>query len=307
MSINRRSDLLTVLVGSYNRLPDLRRCLDSIAEGTTISHETIVLDGGSTDGSIEHLRARSDVTPILQGRLVGAVRAYNAVWREVDSRYTCWLSDDTEIVAGALDSAVQILDAHADIGMVGLKMRDTAGPQRNEPYMGALSRYGILNCNHGVLRTDLLRSIGYLDERYYSYGFDPDLTASVIASGFRVVHTKAVAVLHRRGDRELLDRERASGADSDRIYREKWAFLADGRTTLRLRIGWRLTALLRRTVYRSAPPDARRLGLTLRDCRNIAMARFMSPLDPFHSRGKTFHLAQRAPRAVLARRGNPFR
>ena len=169
-----------------------------MACGTRTPIEIVAIDGGSTDGTVEYLRTEPRVTPVLQGELLGTARSYNRVWRHVETPYSCWLSDDTDLVSGSLDTAIEILDADPTIGMVGLKMKDTRGPGRHEPYRGGLSEYGILNCNHGVLRTDLARRVGFFNESYRSYMIDPDLTASILCTGHKVVMTRQVAVLQQR-------------------------------------------------------------------------------------------------------------
>ena len=198
MNINQRSDHFVILVATHNRLQSLRSVVDSILTGTTVPHELVVIDGGSTDGTIDYLRSHPQITSVLQAELVGTARCYNRVWQQIDSTYTCWLSDDTDITPGSLDTAISMLGTDPTIGMVGLKMKDTKGPGRFEPYRGGISEYGILNCNHGVFRTELGRQIGFFNEGYRAYMVDPDLTASMLCTGYRVVMTKAVAVLHHR-------------------------------------------------------------------------------------------------------------
>jgi GT2 family glycosyltransferase len=220
------------------------------------------------------------------------------------------LSDDTEIVAGALDTAVAILDADPAIGMVGLKMKDTKGPGRHEPYRGGLSEYGILNCNHGVLRTDLARQVGFFNEGYRSYMIDPDLTASILCTGHRVVMTRDVAVLHHR---EWAEREgdekpvrEMGGIDNFAIYRRKFAFLEASRT-LATRVRARLLHDVARLLFLGARADARRLWLNRRDWINLAGGRFISLFDPFVHAGRPYHLAQAIAPALLDSRENPYR
>ena len=167
--INRRDRHFVILVATYNRLTLLKTVVDAIERGTRTPHELIVIDGGSTDGTIGYLQSDPRITPVLQGELLGTARCYNRVWRHVESTYTCWLSDDTEIVPGSLDTAIAILDEEPTIGMVGLKMKDTKGPGRFEPYRGGISEFGVLNCNHGVFRTALGQQIGFFNEGYRSY------------------------------------------------------------------------------------------------------------------------------------------
>lgn len=308
--LNTRSTRLVVVVATYNRLDLLKRTLASIADGTRGDHEVIVADGGSTDGTIEYLAAQQDVTPRFQGRLLGTARAYNDVWRRIESRYTCWLSDDTEVVSGALDEAVAILEAEPDIGMVGLKMRDTAGPHQDQPYLGGISAYGILTCNHGVLPMALLAAVGGFNEAYRSYTIDPDLTASVLCAGRRVVMTRAVSVLHHRrwADEEPWEqrvRREMGGIDNEAIYRRKFRFLAGTATPVAWGRRWLMRAA-EEALFMGAGPGTSRFGGTRRDWRNLARGRFL-PLS-FQGRAKRpYHLDQRIPARWLAHPDNPHR
>lgn len=311
--INQRNDLLVILLATYNRLEMLRAVVDAIERGTRTPHELIVIDGGSTDGTVEYLQNESRITPVLQGELLGTARCYNRVWRHVQSRYSCWLSDDTEIVPGSLDTAIAILEADSTIGMVGLKMKDTKGPGRGEAYRGGISEYGILNCNHGVLRTSLAQRVDFFNEGYRSYMIDPDLTASILCTGHRVVMTRKVAVLHHRewAEREApeIDAKVAremGGIDNAAIYRRKFAFLAPTRTAL-ARVRARLVHYAARVLFLGASPDARRLWLNRRDWVNLAGARFISLFDPILYLGVPYHLAQAIPGDRLESPDNPLR
>lgn len=308
--LNARSSRLVVVVATYNRLGLLQRTLASIAAGTRGGHEVIVADGGSTDGTIEYLRGQERVTPWFQGRLLGTARCYNDVWRRIESRYTCWLSDDTDIVPDALDRAVGILEAEPDIGMVGLKMRDTAGPQRNQPYLGGVSEYGILTCNHGVLPTALLKALGYFNEAYRSYTIDADLTASVLCAGRRVVMTRDVSVLHHRlwaeaeGWDERMGRE-MGGIDNAAVYRGKFRFLAPTSTPGAQGRRWLMRGL-EELLFAGADPQAVRLGGTRRDWRNVARGRFL-PVSFAGRPDRPYHLEQQIPARWLQHPANPYR
>ena len=308
--VNRRNDHFVILVATYNRLELLRTVVDAIERGTRTPHELIVIDGGSTDGTITYIQSHPAVTPVLQGELLGTARCYNRVWRRVESTYTCWLSDDTEVVPGSLDAAVAILEADETIGMVGLKMRDTKGPGRFEAYRGGLSELGILNCNHGVFRTALGRQIGFFNEGYRSYMIDPDITASILCTGHRVVMTRAVAVLHHREWAEREGDEKVArdmgGIDNAGVYRRKFGFL--GRSnTLAARFRARLLRDVWRVLFLGARPGSRRFWLNRRDWINLAGGRFVSLFDPLVHAGRPYHLAQAVPPALLDSSDNPYR
>lgn len=307
MVVNNRSDYLVILVGTYNRLELLKKVVDSIHAQTSCSHEIIVIDGGSTDGTIEYLKSRKDVTPVFQGKLLGASRAYNEVWRQVDCKYTCWLSDDTELANGGLDLAVQILENDSQIGMVGLKTRDVAGPWTDIPYTGALSEYGILNCNHGVLPMKLLRSVGYFNEDYKTYLIDPDLTASVLSAGMKVAMTKGVCVRHHRewADETWENKVQGTmnGIDHYQIYLNKFAFVQKRTLTDRLKKWTARVASL--PLLGSALRKA--WGLNSRDWLNLTQGRFIRLTDAAQNKRNAFHNVQYFPAAILNREGNPYR
>lgn len=308
--LNRRSTNLVVLIATLNRLQWLQRSIESIHSGTECDHEIIVIDGGSTDGTVDYLRANRAVTAFFQERPVGTARAYNAAWRQVQAKYTCWLSDDTELVAGSLDLAVAILEGDPSIGMVGLKMRDTMGPFSSDAYLGGVSTYGILTCNHGLLPLSLLQAVGYFNERYRSYTIDADLTASVLCAGRKVVLTKSIAVLHHREwavhqfAPERMSMEKG-GVDNQQIYDEKFKFLASSNTLgVRLRGSVRH---LRHLLFAGVPPDARRFGLSRRDWLNLAKARFVDPADPLRCRHLPYHFVHQIPTPLLLHPQNPYR
>lgn len=292
-------------------MEQLKVSIDSIARGTRCPHEIIVIDGGSTDGTIEYLKSRKDITPVFQGKLLGTARCYNEVWRQVRCKYTTFWSDDTELMDGSLDLAAEILESNPSIGLVGLKMKDTIGPKKVEPYLGGLSEYGVLNCNHGFLSMKILKAVGYFNEGYRSYTIDTDLTTSVLCCGKTVVMTKQISVMHHR---EWAEREKAEekinsatgGIDNGKIYREKFKFLGPSNTLgarLRAKLIWHLACAL---SFRSSPGSVR-FGLNSRDWHNLAWGRYIRLADPLENMGRPYYLVQRIPRRVLLSEMNPYR
>lgn len=309
MSINKQSNYLTVLVATYNRLEALKVAVNAIHDQTKCSHEIIVIDGGSTDGTIEYLKSRSDITPVFQGKLLGVPRSYNEVWRQVESKYTCWLSDDTELANNGLDMAVRILENDPEIGMVGLKTKDVIGPRVHLPYIGALSEYRILNCNHGVMPTELARSVGFFNEEYPMYMIDPDLTASILSTGKKVVMTKPVCVLHHPAwalvNRVEQKKKRLQGVDHSAIYRKKFSFLQK-------RSLWeKVKRVLRFVLYGLyftplSNMIMKLLRLNSRDRYNLTKSRFIHLFDPFVNWSKPYHNEQRIYHHILLRNGNKY-
>lgn len=304
--INKKNNYLVILIATYNRLDLLKMVIDSIERETRCPHEIIVIDGGSTDGTREFLQNHLKVTPVFQGTLLGGSRAYNHVWREIDCKYTCWLSDDTEVVNGSLDLAVSILEKDSSIGMVGLKMKDVEGPAKYLPYKGALSIYGILNCNHGVLSYQLLTDVGFFNESYRSYNLDPDLTASILSIGKRVVLTKKISVLHYR-EWALLPNantkmsDEMGGIDNARVYRDKFQYMDFPKVIIRAFfydiIRHRLLKRYNKFEY---------LRNKLLDLANIVGSSTMKMRIEIFQRNRNYHLIQQIPVRRLNDEKNPY-
>ena len=289
---------LSVVLGTYNRLDNLKRCIESVFVQTRTPTVVYVTDAGSTDGSVEYLQsiASARLVPILVGKRLGQARAYNDVFTTIETPYVVWISDDNEIVNHGLDVAVKILDDLPRVGMVGVKVKDVEGPFVEAPYLGAVSSIGVLNVNQGMLRTPILQSVGGFSERFRDYGIDPDLTAKVLFSGWDVAYSRDVGIHHYRA---WADGSEASGAQRERqqnyveLYAQKWGEYAPPDTYLELRRkGWK--ALQKATGTR-INSSRKLLGLNGRDWCNVLTGRYISPLDPLLTRGKPYHLIQHAP------------
>ena len=297
---------LSVVLGTFNRLASLKRCLDSILNQTRAPVIVHVADAGSTDGTEDYLRSLDDgrVRILLAGRKLGQARAYNDIFRIVDTPYVAWLSDDNEVVGGGLDAAVRILEREPAIGMVALKTKDVQGPFLGSVYLGGVSEIGVLNVNQGLLRTEVLRQVGGFSEAFGFYGIDPDLTAKVLYSGHDIVYTRQVALHHYRdwpvqeGTPEQAELARQH-ARSLELYHRKWGHLADGAEVWRAKRrfwAWFKTRLRGRYDENSTTPQ---LGGLWRDWNNVFLARHISLFDPWSSAGADCHLRQHARRRPL--------
>src|SRR5262245_9876695 len=80
---------LSVVVGTYNRLESLKRCVDSVVSETSTPAVLYVTDAGSTDGTVEYLQSVSSdrLVPLLVGKRLGQARAYNDVFNTITTPY----------------------------------------------------------------------------------------------------------------------------------------------------------------------------------------------------------------------------
>lgn len=296
MSVDFR---LSVVLGTFNRLDMLKRCIESIQAQTSTPTIVHVTDAGSTDGTQEYLASieSETVRPWLVGKKLGQAKALNEVFRTIETPYVCWISDDNEIVNRGLDTGVFILDRWREIGMVGLKVRDVQGPFVDAPYIGGVSTIGILNVNQGMLPTRVLREVDYFSEAFGFYGIDPDLTAKVLYAGHDIVYTKDVAIHHYRD--WALDPNTEAGAalkahhqKSLRLYEKKYGeFTQPDEAWARKKQLW---ARIKQKLGARFKPNSGEawMGGVPRDWNNAFNSRYINPLDPLLSRGRPFHLRQ---------------
>jgi len=302
MTNNRQTiPLLSVVVGTYNRLQQIKECIESIRAETTIPYRIHVTDAGSTDGTIEYLRSAeaSDLKAVLVGKKLGQARAYNDVFECVESEYVCWLSDDNVVVNRSLDKAVRVLEQSSKIGMVGLKVKDQRGPFVKAPYIGGISPLGILNVNQGVLPSGLMRSVGGFSEAFRDYGIDPDLTAKVLYSGHDIVYTRDVALHHFRNwsedttsaDYKAMQVRHKNASD---VYRQKYGELDHFSPGWKLRLKiWKLFLKMggnRLSLNNSTPF----LGQLPRDWYNLFSCRYTSLWEALW-KDADYHLRQHCP------------
>lgn len=298
---------LSIVLGTCNRLPSLTDCLNSLAGSISMSHQVIVVDAGSTDGTIEYVRGLSHVVLIEDGQKLGQAKSLNRVFRKLQSEYACWISDDNVVVPYELEKAVATMDKHPAIGMLSLKVKDIAGPHVSAPYIGGIWPTGILNVNQGLVRLTVLREVDYFDEEFRDYGIDADLTTKILLAGYQVAYTKNVVIFHNR------DHENAPGAidaaeRSPRIKRARELYIkkysesfGPVRRTYSQRFGstlLRFYRLMQKVKKLAGRPSPGMFRVNERDWHNVARCAYIEKLDFWNNRKNDHYLVQHIKRRV---------
>jgi GT2 family glycosyltransferase len=229
------SILVSIVVPTYNRLSRLSRCVARIRANVSVPHEIIVVDGGSSDGTREFLGGDGQLHVILEQEREGAVRAFNKGFRAANGRYVMWLNDDAHPLAGSVESAVAQLRTHDEIGMVAFYHDWDRERNQLHSIIRKGKRFSIYNvrgypyANFGLLERSLLERVGYADERYYFFGFDPDLSLKVqLDAGLKVVGCPESLIRHEEfhDERKIADLS-AGESDNEKLI-EKWNLPAKG-------------------------------------------------------------------------------
>ncbi len=120
---------LSVIIVNWNGRDLLQQCLDSLVlTSVALTHEVIVVDNASTDGSPELVRQSYPQVRLVENRdNVGFSRANNQGIRLATGRYVLLLNSDTIVKPGALEAMVALGDRHPRIGVVGAELRNLDG------------------------------------------------------------------------------------------------------------------------------------------------------------------------------------
>ena len=109
----------SVVVVTYNALPWLERCLESVS-----GHELVVVDHGSTDGTPELVRERFPHARLLEQANRGLAAGWNAGVAASTGRYVLLLNADAWAIADAVERLEAFADEHPDAAVVGPRLRN---------------------------------------------------------------------------------------------------------------------------------------------------------------------------------------
>lgn len=227
---------LTVVIVSYNVKYYLEQCLVSLRRALTgIDAEVYVVDNDSKDDSIGYLAPRfPEVKMIASRHNLGFARANNLAIRSSESEYVLLLNPDTIVGEESIRQSIAFMDAHPKAGAVGVRMLRTDGSDAKESRRGLptpltsfykisglcerfpnsrrLGRYymsylpwdepnpiEVISGAYCFLRRKALDEVGLLDEDFFMYGEDIDLSYRVLKGGYENWYLPC-RILHYKGE-----------------------------------------------------------------------------------------------------------
>lgn len=231
--------LISVVLGTYNRLSFLKLTIESIRHELDLCpfpSEIIVIDGGSTDGTLTWLSRQKDIITIVQhnrgewrGRPVGR-RSWgyfmNLGFRCAQGKYICMLSDDCLVVPGAIKNGAELFDSSIEsgekIGAVAFYWRNW--PEEKE-YRVGLTFGNHIFVNHGLYLNRALADVGYVDENGYQfYHADGDLCLKMWNKGYSCKASPDSYIEHYAHANEQIRETNAAMQKKDwNYYENKWS------------------------------------------------------------------------------------
>jgi GT2 family glycosyltransferase len=232
---------LSIIIVNWNTRDLLATCLDAIrrslsSEGadTTLQAEVIVVDNGSTDGTVEMLRRDyPDVRLIENRENVGFARANNQGLAASRGRYLLLLNTDAFLRGPALARLVRFMDEHPEAGIVGPRLYFGDGTLQRSCYAFptlATEFYGAIGLDRLfprsrlfgryrlgywdmrdvrevdvvmgaclMARREVFEQIGGLDERFFMYSEEVDWCYRARQAGWRIYYVPQAEATHLWG------------------------------------------------------------------------------------------------------------
>jgi len=228
---------LSVIIVNYNVEHFLNHCLLSVQNACKgMKTEIFVVDNNSVDGSVEMVRKHfPEVKLIVNADNVGFSRANNQALKMATGDYQLLLNPDTVVEHDTFRKIVAFMDAHPDAGALGVKMVDGTGKFLPESKRGLPTptvafykifglaklfpkskRFGryhlgfldkeqtheveVLSGAFMLLRKEALEKAGLLDEDFFMYGEDIDLSYRIIKVGYKNYYYPEARIIHYKGE-----------------------------------------------------------------------------------------------------------
>jgi N-acetylglucosaminyl-diphospho-decaprenol L-rhamnosyltransferase len=223
-----RSDVTAVVV-TYNGLPWIEKCLASLD-----AYPTVVVDHGSTDGTIEVVEERFPHATLIEQANAGLGGGLNRGMRAApDARYYLLVNSDAWLVGDAVERMAAFADAQPRVAVVGPRLRNLDGSVQRSvrgfptlwrlateylflrklaPRSRALNAFYAGDFEHDstreadflmaacyLVRRAAVDDVGYLDERYFMFSEEVDWCYRFREAGWSVVFLPEAEAVHVGG------------------------------------------------------------------------------------------------------------
>ena len=228
---------LSVVIVNYNVKHFLEQCLYSVLKASeNIETEIFVVDNHSVDGSCSMVKEKfPNVILIDNQQNVGFAKANNQAIRRSKGEYVLLLNPDTVVQEDTFARVIDFMEKNSEAGGLGVKMIDGKGnflPESkrglptpsvafykifgfsklfpssktfNKYHLGYLNKdeiheVEVLSGAFMLLRKEALNKSGLLDEDFFMYGEDIDLSYRLILAGYKNYYFPKTTIIHYKGE-----------------------------------------------------------------------------------------------------------
>ena len=228
---------LSVIIVNYNVGHFLEQCLQSVRKAMEgIDTEVFVVDNASKDDSLSMIAEKFPWVKVIANKdNVGFARANNQAIKVASGEYVLLLNPDTVVQEDTFSKTLGFMDSTPDSGGLGVKMVNGKGgflpeSKRGLPvpsvafykifglskFFPKSKRFGtyhltylsndeihsveVLSGAFMLIRKSVLDKIGGLDEDYFMYGEDIDLSYMILQNGYKNYYYPHTQIIHYKGE-----------------------------------------------------------------------------------------------------------
>jgi len=215
---------VSVIILNWNGKRFLKTCLDSLRKQTFKDLETIVVDNGSSDGSVDFVKVDyPEVRVIALDKNYGFAKGNNIgieeALKDKDVQYIALLNNDTKVEPQWLEELVKVAESDEQVGSCQPKMLSLANPKMIDALGILITKNGrAIQDGYGtkdtrqynqvkevfgacagaaLYRREVLLQIGLFDEDFFSYYEDVDLALQARLAGWKCMYVPKAVVYHR--------------------------------------------------------------------------------------------------------------
>ncbi|MBL4652123.1 MAG: glycosyltransferase [Flavobacteriales bacterium] len=228
---------LSIIIVNYNVKYFLQQCLTSVfAALNEVEAEVFVVDNNSMDGSCDMVRANFPNVKLIESKEnLGFSKGNNLAINKANGKYILLLNPDTLVEEVTFTKVIEYMDSNSDVGGLGVKIVDGKGRFLPESKRGLPTpevafykifglaalfptsrRFGayhltyldknktheidILSGAFMLMRKETLDKVGLLDESFFMYGEDIDLSYRIQEGGYKNVYFPETKIIHYKGE-----------------------------------------------------------------------------------------------------------
>ena len=228
---------LSIVIVNYNVKYFLEQCLLSVGRAIEkIGAEVLVVDNASSDGSCNYIKEKFPWVNLIPNETnLGFSKGNNLAIKAAVGEYILLLNPDTVVAEDTFEKSIAFMDAHSDAGALGIRMIDGKGnflpeSKRGLPtpivafyktfglaslfpkskifgryHLGFLDEHKtneveVLSGAYMFIRKEALDKTGLLDETFFMYGEDIDLSYRIIKAGYKNYYFAETTIIHYKGE-----------------------------------------------------------------------------------------------------------
>jgi GT2 family glycosyltransferase len=221
---------LSIIIVNWNTRDLLCQCLDSLTQKVEgIEMEILVVDNGSTDGSVAAVRDKFPGVRLIENPVnMGFAKANNQAISLSSGEYLLLLNPDTQVKDETVVKMLSFMDAHAEAGLVGAQLLNADGSKQNSianfpslatellnksllrrlfpekfpgkerDYPGPVEVESVIGACM-LVRRKAVEQVGLLDEEFFLFLEETDWCYRIKKAGWEIYHIPGAEVLHFQG------------------------------------------------------------------------------------------------------------